>query len=546
MAGRALVAGLRRGLALASVGVALQVAAEAALLDPPRLNESARPAATSTLQTDTLLAAADLRADAALLRRAYETLHPGLQRYNTPAQLEAAFRALDDEFERDRTLADAYLAFSVLAAKIKCGHTYANFFNQSPAVADALFRLPRLPFHFRWLGKRMIVTRSFAADRRLRAGTEVLALDGVPVADVLARLMTVARADGNNDAKRVADLEVAGASRFEAFDVYWPLFFPSRAPVVTLRIRGPQGGRAHTLRAPLLAHAERLTAHGASARNGTPKDAPLWELRELAGRLGYLRMPTWVLYNSTWDWKASLATIFARLAKSGATDLVIDLRGNEGGNDVGDVLVSHLVTQPVRRQAVTRLVRYRKVPDDLAPHLDTWDPSFLDWGSAASEATERFYRLRRDADDDPQALIEPATPRFGGRVWVLVGAANSSATFEFAQTVRQNRLATLVGQPTGGNQRGINGGAFFFLRLPRSGIELDLPLIAQFPDGERPDAGLEPDMHVVPTVNDVARGRDAELEAVRAAIRRRDQRGSRTGRRLTRPGRAATPPAAPR
>ena len=65
-------------------------------------------------------------------------------------------------------------------------------------------------------------------------------------------------------------------------------------------------------------------------------------------------------------------------------------------------------------------------------------------------------------------------PRYTGRVWVLVGADNSSATFEFAQVVQRNRLATLVGQPTGGNQRGINGGAFFFVRLPKSGIELDL------------------------------------------------------------------------
>ena len=45
---------------------------------------------------------------------------------------------------------------------------------------------------------------------------------------------------------------------------------------------------------------------------------------------------------------------------------------------------------------------------------------------------------------------------------VLVNAANSSATFQFAKLVKDNQLGTLVGQPTGGNQRGINGGAFFF------------------------------------------------------------------------------------
>lgn len=236
--------------------------------------------------------------------------------------------------------------------------------------------------------------------------------------------------------------------------------------------------------------------------------------------MGYLRMPNWALYNSKWNWRASLDETFATLVTRGATDLVIDLRGNEGGSDVGDVIVSHLIAAPVPRQAVHRLVRYRKVPDELAPYLDTWDPSFKDWGSAAIDSTDPFYRLRRDADDDLGGVIMPALPRFTGRLWVLVGATNSSATFEFAQTVRQNRLGTLVGQPTGGNQRGINGGAFFFLRLPHSKIELDLPLIGQFPEGERPDAGLGPDIFVVPTVADIAQGRDAEMLAVRTHARR--------------------------
>jgi C-terminal processing protease CtpA/Prc len=236
--------------------------------------------------------------------------------------------------------------------------------------------------------------------------------------------------------------------------------------------------------------------------------------------VGYLRMPSWVLYNSKWNWRASLGEVFGGLVARGATDLVVDLRGNEGGSDVGDAIVGHLVAAPVPRLAVTRLVRYRRVPDDLKPYLDTWDPSFLNWGAAAIDSTDRFYRLRRDADDDLGGVITPALPRFTGRLWVLVGAANSSATFEFAQTVRQNHLGTLVGQPTGGNQRGINGGAFFFLRLPHSGLELDLPLIGQFPEGDRPDAGLQPDILVVPTVEDIARGRDAELDAVRARLRR--------------------------
>ena len=101
-------------------------------------------------------------------------------------------------------------------------------------------------------------------------------------------------------------------------------------------------------------------------------------------------------------------------------------------------------------------------------YLDTRDRSFLDWGACAVEPGGGSLRLTKYDNDVRGNLVKPRPPRFTGRVWVLVGAANSSATFEFAQAVQQNRLGTLVGQPTGGNQRGINGGAFFFTRLPRT------------------------------------------------------------------------------
>ena len=88
----------------------------------------------------------------------------------------------------------------------------------------------------------------------------------------------------------------------------------------------------------------------------------------------------------------------------------------------------------------------------------------------------------------------------------------------FGQTIKENRLATIVGQTSGGNQRGINGGAFFFLRLPGSGLEVDLPLIGRFPTTPQPDAGVEPDIAVRPTAAAIAEGRDLEMAAVMAAL----------------------------
>jgi hypothetical protein len=85
--------------------------------------------------------------------------------------------------------------------------------------------------------------------------------------------------------------------------------------------------------------------------------------------------------------------------------------------------------------------------------------------------------------------------------------------------VKDTSLAALVGQTTGGNRRGINGGAFCFLKLPKSGLVVDLPLIASFPTTPQPDAGILPDL-VVPIIADaIAADRDNALEAATQRIR---------------------------
>ena len=95
-----------------------------------------------------------------------------------------------------------------------------------------------MPFLFRWIGGRMIVTRDLTPDGALKPGTEILAIEGHPAAEILARLMTVARADGGNDAKRIAYLEVRGKDRYEAFDVFLPLFYPGIGERIDARASG--------------------------------------------------------------------------------------------------------------------------------------------------------------------------------------------------------------------------------------------------------------------------------------------------------------------
>ena len=477
----------------------------------------AEEAPASPLTADTVIPAASLREDAAVLKRALTQLHPGLLRYNDDTSIERRFAALEGEVATDRTLRDAYLAFSRLTGAIRCGHTFASFWNQPKDVKAALFEgADKLPFTFRLVGRRMVVTAGVSEDDRLTRGAEVLSIDGEPVGAILERLLPLVKADGSNDGKRLYSLQVTGQGQFEPFDSYHPLVLPPRDGAYRVEFRPHSAATTIVAAMRGITRAERKVR--LASRHGVKEtaDDDLWEFRLLDDRTGHLRIGTFVTWNSKRDWRGFLREAFGELGRKGVPNLVLDLRGNEGGADeVGAELLGYLVPRKVTVPANQTLLRYVRVAPDLLPLLDTWDKSFFDVTGRVTPVGDGLYALKGEGG---AVTLKPNGRGYGGKVYLLVDAGNSSATFLLARLLKQERLATLVGQETGGNLRGTNGGWIAFLRLPRSRIEVDVPLKAGFPLDPQPDRGLTPDVVVPVSVEDVARGVDAELEAVRRLI----------------------------
>lgn len=258
----------------------------------------------------------DWSEDIRILRRAYTELHPGLYRYATPDQMAARFDRLEQIFRAGPSLTDAYLALSRVLSSIKCGHTYANFYNQSDATAAALFSgATRLPFHFLWIAGKMVVTANHSGDLRLAPGTEIAQVNGVKSARILKELTHFARADGSNDAKRRALLSVQGTDSYETFDIFHALRFGPICDRLTLRTRGARDAAVSRFDiAPIELNARRsaMTAGTAGA------EGLGWTLEWRQERVAVLTMPSWVAYNTDWDWQAYLDGVFAEVADRSA------------------------------------------------------------------------------------------------------------------------------------------------------------------------------------------------------------------------------------
>ncbi len=450
--------------------------------------------------------------DIRILGDILRTIHPGLHRYLSPARFEAGLVRLGQDWSAAPALDARYLALSRFLAAIRCGHSYANFFNQKRAVKAALFDRPtRLPFGFRWIGGEMVVLADHSGTARLPPGSVVRAVGGVPAARLLASLLPYTRVDGTNPGKQRALLSVSGAEEIEFFDVFHGLTYGvPPGGVHRLDVRLPGANRTSRIDLPALTLAQRQAFKPAADTRG---DQPVWDWAIGADGIALLTMPNWALYDSKWDWQAWLDDRLGSLG--GARGLIVDLRENEGGIDCGDRILARLADRAIARPRADRLVRYRQTPAALNPYLDTWDDSFRDWGDQAVPFNDRFLRLKRWEDD---ATITPAGPRVTVPMAVLIGPQNSSATFQFASLAKATGLGSLIGGTTGGNRRGINGGAFFFARLPESGIEFDVPLIGYYPQSRQPDAGIEPDIPIENSPADIAAGRDRVLDRAKAYL----------------------------
>ncbi len=448
--------------------------------------------------------------DIALLREILTSLHPGLYRYNSPSAIDAGLKRLEILWRSQPSLEARYLNLSRFLATIRCGHSYANFFNQSRKVSAQLFEPPkptRLPFAFKWIGKNMVVTHDHSGAGLLKRGTVIKAVNGVSAANILNRLMPYARADGSNDAKRRALLSIGSSEHIQTFDVFYGLVFgpPKQVGHHRLRLREPGAKRDVSVDVPAITLAQRRSY---IERPDTGGNQPIWDWSVRPDNIAVLRMDSWAMFNSKWNWEVWLTERLDSL--KGARGLIVDIRENEGGNNCGDVILSRLASNTITMPLSRRLVRYRKVPEHLNRYLDSWDDGFRDWSSNLRPYNERFFE---QVNIGYNTAVEPKAPRIDVPMAVLIGPQNSSATFQFALKCRLSGLGTLVGETTGGNLRGINGG-FFFATLPDSGIEFDVALVGYFPDGPMPlDAGLDPDIRVSLTAADIAQGRDRQMES---------------------------------
>jgi len=458
-----------------------------------------------------LIPADKLQEDYAILKQSLEELHPALYKYDDKETREKDFAALKESLNQDLTPLEVYAKIAAFTAKIKCGHTYANYWNQNKEIRTHFIEAEnKLPFTFRIIEEKMYVHQNLSNDPQLQSGDQLLSIDGISAEEILSSLLSYVNSDGNNDGKRYFELQVFGQDNYNAFDIFYPLLFEV-GNKLEVKVSTYESQREKSFSLSPLTRKERFQRLNERFGKQIESYDDYWKFEIRDNKVGVLTLGTFVTWKMSLNWRKFIKDAFSQMERKNIDKLILDIRGNGGGNSsVQELLFGYLTDKAAQRGPFQQTLKSQAVSEELRPYIGTWNKGMMDVSNRTQQMSNGFYTFNRGGLINQQ--VKPKSKAFEGDVYVLADASNSSGTFFLLHYLKQNELATILGQESGGNMQGITGGQIFFLNLPNSGIEVDIPVIGYYPTVDRPNEGVKPDVEVKPSVDDLVKGIDTEME----------------------------------
>jgi Peptidase family S41 len=486
---------------------------------------------TQDALTRRILSPEKLKEDFGIFKKTLVNIHPGVYRYQTPASLNKLFDEFEAKLQKPLPETDFFKLLAQFTNKINCGHTFINPYNLDGVTRERIFGGKNyLPLYFQIVGEKIIITEN-ASPQNLAKGSEIKKINGISAKKIIETLHTVTAADGRNTLDH--RIESIGLPRFEAeryalFDMYYPLLFPLQNENFVIEAVDFAMQKPITFQTSAMTKAER-TAEIVKRYGKAPTYDDGWKFEIQDNSTAYLKIEnsiTWRL--KTIKFKEFLADAFARIRAQDVKNLIIDLRGNDGGDmDIGYELAQYLAQKELPAYSEgKRFIRNISPQPDLIKYLDTYSKelkSTLENGVSPNllkKSENNYYELLPNENVTTYPKVTPYENNFRGRAYVIADSAAASATFQFLEYAQANKLATIVGQTSGGNKQGINGGNYFFLNLPNSKAEIDIPAYYQAPLTKQQDSGIVPDILVKRQPTDIGNNLDREMLTIRKLIER--------------------------
>lgn len=450
-----------------------------------------------------------LREDFRLLRQSLEAAHPGLYRHVSKNELDQVFLRAENSLDRPLDVFEFYRVLTPAVAAIRCGHTNVELpgfvKERDPARAASFPALVKI------IGGKIFIWRDLADKNSGLAGKEILSINNVPSAQIVSTMLAAAGGDG--------DIQTSRIRRIEGWN-----FIEKLRPLVGLQspfelsVSDPTDGRPARVRLDGLD----LSVLGRNWETWFPQDRRPARSGELEfidegniARMTVREFGGFVDDEQRRGLEEFYRDSFRQIAANKTEVLILDLRGNGGGDDrLGTLLLSYLLDKP--------FVHYRDiVARNTFFALDTWVR--LPYKTERRE--DNLYHI---IDYPNLGVLQPSSPAFSGKVYVLMDGGSFSTAAEVITQLHDHRRAEFIGEEAGGAYDGNNSGTISPVTLPNTKIILFVPLMSYYlavGGGEDNSRGVRPDYPVDYSISDYLANTDKGMSLALERARLRPQDG---------------------
>ncbi|MCO5275886.1 MAG: S41 family peptidase [Flavobacteriales bacterium] len=444
----------------------------------------------------------DLRDDLAIMRQTLEQAHPDPYRYRVKTELDMLFDAIAASMDTPMT-AEGFIRAGLPVLKA-IGDAGTNL--EPPLGVQDLYAhtVPLIPITVRVIGGRVYLDEELKGFRSLPTACEVVRINGRPATEILALLRGAQVPEGADttllDRRIERNFPAMYHRHVEAgnkFEVDYR---------TTDGTRGTQDVFAMTMDEMRQVY--------------KPKgiDLQAWRMEELPDiRCAWLTLSSFEeadLAAQRINPERFLNSVMGALRKSGATSLVIDVRGAHGQDPGMAEQVFGLIAQRTYRVLQSMSIRSGRVPDSYRYAVPA--PEFFASvdGMYMPEANGR--RVLK-AEDPRLKPLKPLEKAFAGKVYVLCDGMTTGAAAAFVMLAKRTGRARTVGEETGSNASSFCGGRTIEVTLPHTGCVLRVPLTRFVPEGSPEGAanrGEMPSYAVPQRAVDLAHGKDSVRDAL--------------------------------
>jgi len=444
----------------------------------------------STLKAQTLTPE-QLKTDLTIVRKALEARHPEMYKYVSQKEFDSLYRSLEDSFSKPMPVQDFYTSMLPLIASLKCGHTKwlpdgRDYYY--PFYSDNLFPL-KLYFT---KGKAYVIGHYTESESPVLA--EVISINGNSMKSIISGLL---------DKLTFADGYSAEGKYFELNNFFSGIY--STHYGIANQYRFEYFNKAHKPETATFSGVNVNAVKAFDEKRHKPDSSP-FTFSLIDNEIGWMDINRFYAFPNEPNFNKFLKKSFNELENKKISTLVIDLRGNEGGNEKwGFELYRYLAIDPFRYYNKMSVKKLKK--------------------SDFEENISLKYRLLKPFVDRNKMLKlqKPEKSAFRGKVYLLIDGQSYSTATEFASKAKSEGRVIVVGQESAGGYALNTSGFFSIVKLPHSKVELGIPLVG-FDMGNSSsknpmDRGIVPDYEIENLPEDVLSSFDRAKDFVVARIK---------------------------